>query len=157
MVLPVQRPGVPQLWHWRIQPPVLGGGGNLGGQLGAGSQPRVGTPKTDNSTDLTHYFCDGPKFIFENIKSILGAFKVAKSHDGPLPGFWGMAGLAPWIRQWVLVPGMPRHCWYPGARSWTSFGSDVRECRPTHLCVSACLGWCSASRRPSPVTALSPH
>ena len=47
-----------------------------GGQLGGGSQPSVHTPKTENSTDLTHYFLDGPKFTFEKIKAfweLLGA------------------------------------------------------------------------------------
>ena len=36
--------------HWRIQPPVWGGGGNLA------QGPNLEYPKNENSTELTHYY-----------------------------------------------------------------------------------------------------
>ena len=44
---------IPLHAHWQIQPPVFffGGGGANSGEV-----PTQGTPKTENSTDLIHYF-----------------------------------------------------------------------------------------------------
>ena len=60
-------------------------------------ESNLGYPKTENSTDLTHYFWNGPKFTFE--KNFLGSFwRGTKDMMTLLPGLWGgggMTGLAP--------------------------------------------------------------
>ena len=75
--------------HWLIQPPVLGGG-----QLGAGSQPRVGTPKTENSTELTHYFLGWTQIHFRK-KFFFLAFGGHKTWCPPSWALGGMAGSPP--------------------------------------------------------------
>ena len=59
-----------------------------GGNLGRGPNPNLGrgTPKTENSTDLTHYFLGWAQIHFRKKrsknKSFL-AFGGSKRHDGP--------------------------------------------------------------------------
>ena len=66
----------------RIQLAVFGGGG---GSLAL--SPNLGYPKTENSTDLTHYFFGCTQIHFK---------KNWELYDSPLPGLWGaMAGLPP--------------------------------------------------------------
>ena len=82
--------------HWRIQPPILGGGGNLG------RGPNLGYPKTENSTDLTQYFFFwmDPNLLSKKNWTFWGG---GKRHHGPtFLGFGGHVRVVPpppWIRQ----------------------------------------------------------
>ena len=51
--------------------------------------PHLGYPRTENSTDLTHYFWEGPKFTFEKIKKAFWELWGAKDIMTLLPGLWG--------------------------------------------------------------------
>ena len=89
--------------HWRIQPPVLGGGGATWSGV-----PPYGTPKTENSTDLTHYFLGWTQIHFRKKNKIRNkffeSFWGAKQHDGPPSWALGDHGRVapPWIRQWSV-------------------------------------------------------
>ena len=63
--------------------------------------PNVGYPKIENSTDLTLYFLDGPKFTFgkSKIKKWDDFGGGVKDDDPFLFFFWGGRPGSPWIRQ----------------------------------------------------------
>ena len=73
--------------------PVLEGGGGTWGGF-----PTKGTPKTRNSTDLTHYFLGWTQIDFRKNGSFFGG---ANNMMAPFLGFWGHGWFAPppWIRQ----------------------------------------------------------
>ena len=65
------------LEHWRVQPSFFFWGGGKGATWQR--DPSQSTPKTENSTDLGHYFLEEPKFTFDK--------KCSTYHrpDGPPP------------------------------------------------------------------------
>ena len=114
------RPSWRQSWHagdgdcpWPSRCPLADpAAGFRGTNLVRGSN--LGTPKTENSTDLTHYFFGWTQIHFRKKYSFLGAWG-GKRHDGPLfLGFGGgMVGLPPWIRQCRYHSGHAGNCPWP--------------------------------------------